>query len=71
MPDEALKAFRRMESMNIEPTGRTYTQLIRCFARNRDLKMVEALNEEALLKYGILPTKHGYNNLVLCYAKMN
>ena len=43
-PDEALKAFRRMESMNIQPTDRTYNQLMRCFARNRDIKMVEELN---------------------------
>lgn len=57
--------------MSIEPTDRTYNQLMRCFARDRDLEMVEKLNEEAITKYGLLPSKHRYNNLMLCYAKMN
>jgi len=70
-PEEALKAFRRMEAMNIQPTDNAYNQLMRGFARRRDLTMVEKLNEEATTKYGILPSKHRYNNLMLCYAKMN
>ena len=33
--------------------------------------MVEKLNQEAIDKYGLKPTKFRYNNLMVCYAKMN
>ena len=60
-----------MEAMNIVPTDHTYNQLMLCYAKNRDIEMVEKLNQEAIDKYGIQPSKHRYNNLALCYAKMN
>jgi hypothetical protein len=41
------------------------------FAKKRDLEMVEKLNQEAIDKYGIKPSKYRYNNLMVCYAKMN
>lgn len=41
------------------------------FAKNRDLPMVLKLEQEAVNKYGLPPSKYRYNNLVLCYAKMN
>lgn len=41
------------------------------FARNRDIAMVESLNQEAIDKYGLPPSKFRYNNLVLCYAKLD
>jgi pentatricopeptide repeat protein len=33
--------------------------------------MVMSLNKEALEKYGIIPNKFSYNNLLICYAKSN
>lgn len=33
--------------------------------------MVEKLNQEAIEKYGIQPSKHRFNNLMVCYAKQN
>ena len=60
-----------MEAMNIRPTDHTYNQLMLCFAKNRDLEMVEKLNQEAIEKYNIKPSKYRYNNLMVCYAKMN
>lgn len=33
--------------------------------------MVIKLNQEAIDKYGILPSKYRYNNLMVCYAKQN
>ena len=33
--------------------------------------MVEKLNQEAIDKYKIKPSKYRYNNLMVCYAKMN
>lgn len=41
------------------------------FAKNRDLEAVEKINQEAIDKYKIYPSKFRYNNLLLCYAKMN
>ena len=60
-----------MESMDIRPTDHTYTQLMAGYARDKNLEMVEKMNTEAIEKYGIKPSKYRYNNLVLCYAKMN
>ena len=68
---EALKAFRRMEEMDIKPTGFTYNQLILNFAKNKNLDMVMSLMKEAEEKYSIMPGKYIYNNLLLCYAKLN
>jgi hypothetical protein len=42
-----------------------------CYAKNKDIEMVEKLNEEAIDKYGLKPSKYRYNNLMLCYAKLN
>ena len=69
--NEALKAFRLMESMKIRPTDHTYNQLMMVFAKNRDLEMVEKLNQEALDKYGLKPSSHRYNAIITCLAKMN
>jgi len=41
------------------------------FAKNRNIDMVLKLNKEAISKYDLPPSKFRYNNLVLCYAKMN
>ena len=41
------------------------------FARNRNLEMVETLNQEAIDKYSIMPSKFRYNNLLMCYSKMD
>ena len=60
-----------MESMGIRPTDHTYNQLMAGFARNRNLEMVETLNQEAIDKYSIMPSKFRYNNLLMCYAKMD
>ena len=42
--EDALKAFRRMESMNIRPDDTIYNLLMLGFAKNRNLEMVEKLN---------------------------
>ena len=39
------------------------------YAKNRDIEMVEKLNEEAINKYGMKPTKMRMNALILAYAK--
>jgi hypothetical protein len=69
--DEALSAFRKMEAMGIRPTDHSYNYLMLNFAKNRDIKSVLKLNQEAIDKYGLQPSKYRYNNIVLCYAKMN
>ena len=41
------------------------------FAKNRDITMVEKLNQEATSKYGLQPSKMRLNALVLAYTKNN
>ena len=41
--EEALRAFRRMETMGIRPTEYSYNQLVLNFAKKRDLDMVMKL----------------------------
>jgi len=41
------------------------------YAKNRDIEMVEKLNDEATNKYGMKPTKMRMNALILAYAKSN
>lgn len=60
-----------MEAMNIRPTEFTYNQLILNFAKNRNLEMVLKLSDEAKEKYGLIPSKYSYNNILVCYAKRN
>ena len=55
--------------MGIRPTDFTYNHLMLNFARSRNQEMVQKLNQEAVDKYGIQPSKHRYNNLMVCYAK--
>lgn len=69
--EEALKAFRRMEEMGIEPTSFTYNQLQSCFAKTKNIDMVLKLIDEAQSKYGIVPCKFSYNNIINCYARLN
>ena len=57
--------------MKIAPTDHTYNQLMLCFAKNREIEMVEKLNQEAIDKYGLKPSKYRYNNLLVCYAKLS
>ena len=69
--DDALVAFRRMEQMGIRPNDTAYNYLMLNFAKDKDLAMVLKLEKEAVDKYSLPPSKFRYNNLVLCYAKMN
>lgn len=39
------------------------------FAKQRDVEMVEKLNEEAIVKYGLKPSKYRINALILAYCK--
>jgi pentatricopeptide repeat protein len=39
------------------------------FAKNRDVAMVERLNEEAITKHGLKPSKMRLNALILAYCK--
>ena len=60
-----------MEAMGIKPTDHTYNQLMLSFAKNRDIEMVVKLNEEATQKHQLKPSKYRFNNLMVCYAKLN
>ena len=40
-------------------------------AKNRDIEMVEKINEEAINKYGLITNLHRYNAIILAYAKNN
>ena len=42
-----------METMDIRPDDTTYNRVMLTFAKNRNLEMVEKLNQEAIDKYGI------------------
>ena len=41
------------------------------FAKNRDVEMVEKLNEEAITKYGLHPSAMRYNAIILALCKSN
>jgi len=58
-----------METLGIKPTDETYNQVMTAYAKNRDVEMVERLNEEAINKYGIMPSVSRYNALILALAK--
>lgn len=60
-----------METLGLTPNDESYNQVMTAFAKNRDLKMVEALNKEAEEKYGIKASKYRLNALILAYAKTN
>jgi len=60
-----------MEAMNIKPDMYSYNHLVLNFAKNKDLEMVEKLDKEAFTKYKIPRNKFTYNNILLCYAKLN
>lgn len=68
---EAMVAFRKMETMGIKPDDVTFNQLMLAFAKNRNIEMVEQINEEAKTKYGLLPSVQRYNSLIVAYAKSN
>jgi hypothetical protein len=60
-----------METMGIKPNDMTYNYLMLNFAKNKDIEMVLKLEKEAVEKYELMPSKYRYNNLILCYAKLN
>jgi len=60
-----------MEALDLKPDDETYNQIMLAYAKNKNLEMVEKLNQEAIDKHGLIPTVHRYNNLVLVYAKNN
>jgi pentatricopeptide repeat protein len=60
-----------METLGIKPNDETYNQVMTAYAKNRDLEMVEKLNEEASTKYGMPPSKMRMNALILVYCKKN
>lgn len=41
------------------------------FAKMKNIDMVEKLNQEAITKYKLLPSKHRFNALILAYCKSN
>jgi len=40
------------------------------YARTKDLAMVEQINEEAISKYNLPPSKFRYNSIILCLARL-
>lgn len=66
-----MEAFKKMETLSIKPNDETFNQLMTAYAKNRDIEMVEKINEEAISKYGIVPSAMRYNALILAYCKSN
>ena len=60
-----------METMGIKPSEYSYNILTLNYAKKRDIDMVIKLQQESLDKYKLIPNKFTYNNLLVCYAKMN
>ena len=60
-----------METMGLKPNDETYNQVMTAYAKNKDVAMVEKLNQEATEKYGMKPSKYRLNALILAYAKSN
>ncbi len=58
-----------METLGLKPTDETYNQVMTAFAKNRDVAMVEQLNQEAIVKHGLKPSKYRLNALILAYCK--
>jgi pentatricopeptide repeat protein len=58
-----------MENMGLTPDDAAYNHVMTAFAKNKDLDMVEKLNQEAIDKYGILPSSQRYNAIILALAK--
>jgi hypothetical protein len=51
-----MDAFTKMQTMGIKPDDQTINQLMLVHAKNRDVEMVEKINEEATTKYGLPPS---------------
>ena len=66
-----MEAFKKMETLGIKPNDQTFNQLMLVHAKNRDIEMVEKINEEAIKKYGLITNLHRYNAIILAYAKNN
>ena len=58
-----------METLGLRPNDETYNHVMTAFAKNRDVDMVEKLNEEAISKHNLPPTKYRMNALIIAYAK--
>ena len=48
-----METLRKMETLGIKPNDQTYNQVMTAFAKNRNISMVEKLNDEATSKYGL------------------
>ena len=69
-PEEAQKAFDRMQSLGIRPTDHTYTQLQLAYAKVRDLDKVLALHDEAQRKHGLAPSINRMSSVLLAYCRV-
>jgi pentatricopeptide repeat protein len=67
----SLETLRKMETLGIKPNDETYNQVMTAFAKNKDIEMVEKLNDEATNKYGMQPSRMRMNALILAYCKKN
>lgn len=60
-----------MLAIGIQPSDHVFTQLMLAYAKKGDLEKVLSLEVEASNKYGILPSVHRLNSVVLAYVKQN
>ena len=58
-----------MIALGIQPSDHVFTQLMLAHAKTGDLDRVLALETEASKQYGILPSAHRLNSVVLAYVK--
>lgn len=66
-----MQAYEKMETLGIKPNDETFNHLMTAYAKNRDIEMVEKINNIAIEKHGIRPSIQRYNALILVYAKSN
>lgn len=57
-----------METMGIKPNDQSYNHVMVAFAKNKNIEMVETLENEAIAK-GLPPSVYRSNALILAYCK--
>jgi hypothetical protein len=58
-----------MIALGIQPTDHSFTQLMLAYAKNNNLERVLELEEEASVKYKILPSVNRLNSILMAYAR--
>jgi len=66
---ESENALIKMEEMKIQPNIETYTHLMTCYAREKNITKCEELFDLVKNKKNLTLTKFFYNSLMMAYAK--